>query len=477
MVKWLVVMLLLTGCRKSLYAMLTSPEKQLKKEQTASGSNEIELAAGLYERAFGATFNRKLIELPTSSQATVVPKSGYWYPQSTGGTNVFGALTKYDRAFNGGQNKAAQWEATYHAQNVQWAGHCNGFSANAIRHQEPRLNVTRGGIVFTPYDIKALLAEIYMSAGYAFTGGSRCEARPGSPAFRNPATLDRMDACEDINPGVWHLAVANWIGTRKQAIIFDNNADNQVWNFPLYSYSYTTQEISAQDALSLIRVGGTSWPFNAAASKFYLVQMQIKYSKEGTTETLNQVVDSGPTMFQYVLEVDASGNVIGGEWHQQNQATHPDFIWIPLETKPGNGTSDEGNPYIDPDEVLQMWAESRGLTSPDAEPPPYDIDDFDTKWGNYDKFRVSISGVQYGVAARGARNVVKIEPIQSLIQSTSDKLDVLVNGKFYLSPTLSPGNIVEFPINLDPGFSKVTLNWKTSQYREFSEDVEVYTME
>jgi len=479
MFKFIFVILLITGCKKTLFAMLDQSHHNVKKEKYAIAGSEVDTAAALFERAFGSSFKRKFIELPATSQATRIPKSGYWYPQSTGGTNVYGALDKYDRAFHSGKNMAGSWESSKHSSRIQWAGHCNGMSAAAIRHQEPVQNVLRGGIVFTPYDIKALLSEIYMSAGFAFTGGGRCESNPGSPAYRNPADLTKMGSCEDINPAVWHLVVSNWIGIKKQSVIFDKNGDNQVWNYPLYSYSYTAQEISSQDALSKVspRPGTGVWPFNPQASKFFEVIMQVKYTKEGQTEILSQTLDNDPTVYRYVLELDVSGNIVGGEWELPSQGNHPDFLWIPLEPKAGDGNAEFANPHIDPDEVLQMWAESRGLKSPEEEPPPYDIVNYDSGWGAFDQFRASISGVRNGTSIRGAQNILTIEPVPGLIYSQNDQLEILVNGKAYLKPILVPGSNVEVPINLDPGFSKITLNWNTAYFGQFSKELEVYTME
>ena len=34
--------------------------------------------------------------------------------------------------------------------------------------------------------------------------------------------------------------------------------------------------------------------------------------------------------YQYVLELDASGRIIGGEWAGASRTNHPDFLWLPL---------------------------------------------------------------------------------------------------------------------------------------------------
>jgi hypothetical protein len=52
-----------------------------------------------------------------------------------------------------------------------WYGHCNGWTAAAMRHAEPQHSVTRNGVVFTPTDIKGLLADLYMYTDTEFLGG------------------------------------------------------------------------------------------------------------------------------------------------------------------------------------------------------------------------------------------------------------------------------------------------------------------
>ena len=80
-----------------------------------------------------------------------------------------------------------------------WHGHCNGWTAAAIRHAEPQYDVERNGVTFTPSDIKGLLAELYIYNRHAVLDGENSE----------------------INAGVFHAVVANWIGRQELAIGID----------------------------------------------------------------------------------------------------------------------------------------------------------------------------------------------------------------------------------------------------------------
>ena len=112
-----------------------------------------------------------------------LPYTGSYYPEyqlgyssRQAGTNQHGSLDRYDAAFNqSGVQSAANWEITYNrhtfdrngrnqrGEKVDWYGHCNGFGAASSRHKAPEQSVVRNGVTFRPADIKALLAEVYMS--------------------------------------------------------------------------------------------------------------------------------------------------------------------------------------------------------------------------------------------------------------------------------------------------------------------------
>jgi len=117
-----------------------------------------------------------------------IPWAGYIYPDRGGGTAH--VMQKYDRAFNRGRSSASSWErmdiksrkdrgeglfgrGLFAARVVpRWAGHCNGWTAAAIRHVEPEKNVVRNGVVFTPSDIKGLLAELYVYSNTDWLAGA-----------------------------------------------------------------------------------------------------------------------------------------------------------------------------------------------------------------------------------------------------------------------------------------------------------------
>ena len=265
------------------------------------------------------------------------PYSGAIYPDNASGTAF--VLRKYDRAFNRGRRLAESFE--YHDIRVHqeqttvtmrgglfggrvinqtrtmtphWAGHCNGWAAAAIRHAEPVKNVTRNGVVFTPADIKGLLAELYVYTEIEHLGG-----------------VDRA-----INPGTLHVVLSNWLGRNQYPIAMDSSVGKEVWNFPIYAY-------------------------RSANAKRRNQQVEVKVNL-GYVYYTNQEYDVAPInyrylYFHYTLDLDGEGNVTGGTYHYDSNRL--DMLWVPLMPTPGGEEGNEaGNPHMDIKEVLAMWRES-----------------------------------------------------------------------------------------------------------------------
>jgi hypothetical protein len=196
-----------------------------------------------------------------------------------------------------------------------WYGHCNGWTAAAIRHAEPQRSVVRNGVTFTPADIKGLLAEIYMYADSEFLGGV------------DPS----------INPGVLHLVLANWIGRGSHPLGMETAVGEVVINFPVYNYKSVIKNRSPRENE---------------------VQTWITY-----TLNTNRELDKSPAnfnrqlYFHYVLDTDETGEITGGRYH--GDSGQIDMLWAPLQPYPGGHERNKrGNPHLDIKEVLAIWRES-----------------------------------------------------------------------------------------------------------------------
>jgi hypothetical protein len=296
-----------------------------------------------YQRWWGQELVWRFDDLPTNAGVpeTRIPYSGHDYPDRAGGT--IQAMRKYDLAFHRGQALATAFEqkdtTTIKEPTVErrgvlrlrraivertpgWHGHCNGWTAASIRHAEPQTSVQRNGITFTPADIKALLAEIYMYSEAEFLGGDDDENNPQDDA---------------INPGLLHVVLANWIGRNSHPVAMDSTLGKEVWNYPLYAFSTSSAK----------RSGGREVE----------VRMNAAYSASSNQEHARSPRLKRIKSFHYVLDLDSDGKVIGGRY--LSDSARVDMLWTPLTPAQGGQEGNErGNPHVDVNEVLAIWRES-----------------------------------------------------------------------------------------------------------------------
>lgn len=225
-----------------------------------------------------------------------------------------------------------------------WMGICHGWAPAAYMLDRPIRPVTLHTpdnipIKFYPADIKSLASLIWANAASRtrFIGG-RCNDK-------NPATDPETgrvisERCFDTNPGTWHLSVVNQIGVSKRSFVLDVTFDYEVWNQPVYSYEYryfNPQTRRATDSLAdaTVAVGDyTNDKFGRFRSSRTQSVVGISMTVKYIVETHPQQLDSDtPDMdavqsvvYEYDLELDAEGDIIGGEWYRNK---HPDFLWTP----------------------------------------------------------------------------------------------------------------------------------------------------
>lgn len=228
-----------------------------------------------------------------------------------------------------------------------WMGICHGWAPASFMLPRPRNQVTVPAadgttrITFYPADIKALASLLWAKAEpeTRFIGG-RCDVKKPR---KDPETGRVTDSeCFDTNPGTWHLAVVNQIGVAKRGFVMDSTFDYEVWNQPVYSYSYTyfnprTRRKAAR--LSTARVSLDQFK-NDKFSKFRSpratsvvgIAMDVTYVVE--TDPVQLASDSAEqdkyetVQYLYDLELDTEGRIIGGEWYSNE---HPDFLFTSPE--------------------------------------------------------------------------------------------------------------------------------------------------
>lgn len=296
---------------------------------------ELNAANEAFRQYWGTDFEWKFDELPTEGAVTKsrVPYSGYIYPDTGGGTSHM--LQKYDRAFNGGRYLATaheQWDTTAFQepsvsrggffgrrmvtvmQTPGWHGHCNGWAAAAIRHAEPQQSVQRNGVVFSPADIKGLLAEIYIYNEIAELAGSGYS----------------------LNAGALHATLANWLGRGSHALGMEADPGEQKWNYPVYGFNTSYAKRSDREVE---------------------VKLNIAYAKDSNGEFQQSPRYHSTKYFHYLLNLDAEGRIVGGSYYRDSSII--DLLWVPLRPKQARRPGHErGNPYVDVDKVLAIWRDS-----------------------------------------------------------------------------------------------------------------------
>ena len=93
--------------------------------------------------------------------------------------------------------------------------------------------------------------------------------------------------------------------------------------------------------------------------KLVYLRTDVDYISEASAETdgnLSATIDqfTQTDHYAYVLELDAAGKIMGGEWVGESRYTHPDFLWLPTKA---SGTS-VANGKISYDEVKKLLAAS-----------------------------------------------------------------------------------------------------------------------
>lgn len=359
---------------------------------------------------FNSSLEMRFDALPLSGEASSIPWAGsYWptyedsinyrwagsssdsaslkYQKAFGGTNVEDAVSRYHGIESVSKTCTSSTQCDSFLGEVcamrpgktdgrcvaTWWGICHAWTPAAILLPEPKNRVTRNGITFEVPDVKALASLVHNSTRTKFVS-LRCNKHNSTPdgggirldAFGRPLDTDRE--CRDTNAGTYHVLLANYLGLMKQSFAEDRTNSYEVWNQPLRSFQVLSRdELSAEQANALIGVtatdGGaplTQYRFNSAAVRFVRIRSDVRYISESSASAgyIGPNIDryTHTDRYDYVLEIDQAGRVIGGEWVGSSKTNHPDFLWLPL----GPSGSSVAGGAIKYDDVKSLVLESAG---------------------------------------------------------------------------------------------------------------------
>jgi len=79
----------------------------------------------------------------------------------------------------------------------------------------------------------------------------------------------------------------------------------------------------------------STWSFQPTASSLQYVKMRLSYLAPSAPSLDGNLATALPNYtredeFEYVLESDSNGNIVGGEWLGADRTEHPDFLWNPM---------------------------------------------------------------------------------------------------------------------------------------------------
>lgn len=227
------------------------------------------------------------------------------------------------------------------AKTQAWEGSCDGWAFASINEKPPVRsvkvkNVAGQEIIFYPSDIRALLTLLYSDYRIASFGSDCYDKKPALDG----AGRARDQGCRDTNPGLFHTVLVNQIGIGKRGFTMDTDFSAETWNYPVKSYklqyfnpqtnqSYMNPMHSAVSIKDYTRDRYALHRSHRVASVIG-VNVQLDYQIEALPTTASKLDHNYERSFsngyRYDLELDAEGNIIGGEWDQGSQQNHPDLV-------------------------------------------------------------------------------------------------------------------------------------------------------
>lgn len=291
------------------------------------------------------------------------PFSGDYWPMIRNGilarwqgASVPSPAEKYGSLFLAADQQKVMydWIQANHGKDVpevaSWFGICQGWTASAIMERAPQKSITvrkyvRDGKTylqrcttsltncqtFTPGDLTALLAESYAASDARFIG-DRCDTSPVD-FKRDKYGRITQSYCRS-NAGTLFLTATNFIKKAGRSFAINAVNNNEVWNQPAYAYKITKYETKTAKEAAVLVSGDptkTDYEWNRQAVGFRRVTMTLTWTVESapTVNTPPPVVSNSKS-YDMIVELDATGNVVGGEWLGTSKSDHPPFFWAPV---------------------------------------------------------------------------------------------------------------------------------------------------
>ncbi|KAL8003205.1 putative transglutaminase elicitor [Plasmopara halstedii] len=200
----------------------------------------------------------------------------------------------------------------------RWSSISEGVAQASLLEKEPRCPVTFNNVTFNPNDIKGLISVVYAEAQVpTIYGGNYFPGQNGTLDGSVPSAPPQY---RNVNPAFYHITAANLLGKLNQSFIFDRYSDERVLDLTAFAFEVTRlQRMTLQEAAREF-FDSTSYTFNDKATEVVYVASTLYF--------VDSKVNDYPSLpYTYILELDSTGDCIGGQWLEYQ----PDAILIPKE--------------------------------------------------------------------------------------------------------------------------------------------------
>lgn len=258
-----------------------------------------------------------------------------------------------------------------------WEGVCHGWAAASGIVPKPQKTVMAKlpdgrQVPFYPDDVKGLVSLAWANSliqENVLYEGIRCnsdkikkdefgryyDTKAEQVTRTDPTTgkkirdFEVLPRCADMHPALMHLALVNLVGVQSRSLIADKSVNDPINNEPVAEYQFSYfNPYTGEDTTGLMIPTAYNASEDVYASSrhpetaFVLgVESKVTYvandvTRKPTSRRYNRDVISKMTSL-YDLELDAEGNIIGGQWRGYKdlkarkgkpRLSRPDFIWV-----------------------------------------------------------------------------------------------------------------------------------------------------
>lgn len=146
---------------------------------------------------------------------------------------------------------------------------------------------------------------------------------------------------------------------------------------------------------TLLDQAPAAYAFNPAAVSLRQIQTELRWIGESAATTdgnLSATIDqyTQKDVYDYVLELDAAGKIVGGEWIGASRTNHPDFLWLPTLKRQGVVAG-----VISYADVRKLFDLANGAKPATPQPLAHDVGSLATgAWKYYGPFTADAAGLK-----------------------------------------------------------------------------------